>query len=109
MRHLHRLVALILIATAAPAAADGTLAPGQPLTEGFLVDLVDLALAHEVDGRLLIEIDQPVLPLNNRSGRATLIRVREVERDGRSGRFRGLLRGSTEDGGSFALPAARSS
>lgn len=106
MGSLPRIAALILLAAAAPAAADGVLAPGQPLTEEFLSDLVEVTLTSEVEGSLRIEIDQPVLPLSNRSRMATVIHVRGVEREGRSGRFRGLVLGSTEDGGTFTLPLA---
>lgn len=105
---MHPLIALTLLLwiIGGPAFAGSLLAPGEPLTHRIVTDLVGRTLAPDGEPRLRIEIDQPILPLTNRSGEVTRIALAEVEREPRAGRFRGLIRGSTEAGHSFVLPLA---
>lgn len=96
----------LLLAQAAPAYGAGTrtLMPREPLTAAVVEELLDPALAPEVQGRLQIEIEAPPLPLNNQSAYSTEIRLDGMRRDVRTGRFSASIRGATADGQHFTLP-----
>jgi len=113
MRCLRLLIALVfaLVVTLGASAAAGparaaTLPAGVPLTERFTQDLLHAALAAEAPGEAFeLRLEQPSLPLANRSPLATEIAVEELELDAASGRFSAVLVGIVGDELRFRLPA----
>ena len=94
-----------LVMTSVAAAAEVTLAPGEPLTPRLVADLVrgDL-VARGLDDGLTVEVAVPGAPLPNRAATPTHVALAELQYEPNTGRFRAQLRASLQSGEASTLP-----
>ncbi len=90
---------LLLLTGLPAAAAELTLAPGEPLDAARMTDLVEPRLEARFAGsRFAIDFYEPALPLANRATAPTAIDVVGWRHDPRSGRFEARLLARLEGG-----------